>query len=144
MLKFSYPQINQCIDDIVNIGEQSFNHFYSKEKILERLNNKEYWTILSNNDKIPVGFQISYKEEYGKYLWLLGVHPSFQNRGIASKLIELQERISKDLAHQKIVVKTHEGHPEAIRLYLKKGFKHFKTIKHYWGNGLDALFFEKF
>jgi len=142
MIEFIQSPIEHCIKDILMIGNESFNHFYPREKISERLVDKTYWAILAHDNGIPMGFQISYKEDYGAYFWLLGVRPKNQKIGIGSKLIDLQEELSKRLGHQKIILKTHKEHPDAIRLYSKKGFNHFKTIEGYWGE-LDALFFEK-
>ena len=130
---------------IEEIGVKSFNNFYSKEKILERLSTQHYWANIARENGINLGFQISYIANNSEtYFWLLGVIPESRKKGIASRLIDLQCSSSEEHGHKEITLKIHLGHPEAIRLYEKKGFKHFHTEKDYWGVGKDALYFKKF
>ncbi len=136
-------KISECIDKISDIGNSSFNHFYTKEKILERLKEKQYWIFIIEEENFPIGFEISYKENSDTYLWLMGVHPNHRRKGLGSKLIDIQTEVSREEGYSKIRIKTHDGHPEAIKLYLKNGFVKVGIDLDHWGIGKDAILFEK-
>ena len=136
-------RISECIDKILDIGNSSFRHFYSKEKIFERLNGRQYWIFLLEEVGTATGFEISYPENKDTYLWLMGVRPNYQRKGLGSKLIDLQVEASRREGHLKIIIKTHKGHPEAMNLYKKKGFIEIRRESNHWGKGMDAIFFEK-
>lgn len=129
---------------IEEIGRQSFNQFYSSDKIIERLVGKYYWCNLARDNNKNVGFQISYSlNETETYFWLLGVIPQARKKGIASRLIDFQEDVSKKYDHNLIILRTHLGHPNAIRLYKQKGFEYSHEQKDCWGKDKNALYFKK-
>ena len=76
------------------------------------------------------------------YSWLGGVLKKYRRKGIASKLLDIQIQLSKELGYRKIKLKSHKGHPEMILFLKNKGFRKIKTKKDYWGKGLNAIFFE--
>ena len=56
---------------------------------------------------------------------LIIVHPDYQNKGIASKIISEYINFANN-NEKRIVIKTYKGNP-AQRLYLKLGFQIYKT-----------------
>ncbi len=137
------------LPEIERMGDLAFNQsFYSMQELARRLGRgfilEKYWANIAREKELNLGFQISYAfSKESTYLWLLGVIPEFREKGIASKLIDKQIQNSMLEGHKKIVLKTHKGCPEAIRLYEKKGFIHFDTEKDYWEKGKHALWYRK-
>lgn len=135
--------LGESLDDIQRIGKLVLEHFYSNEKILERLKGKKYWIYFAKDGEKIVGFKIWYEEDKkGIYSWLGGVDPNYRMQGIATELMELQFKISMEKGYSKVMLKTHKGHPEMLQLLKKKGFKQVKIDQDHWGKGLDAIFFE--
>jgi ribosomal-protein-alanine N-acetyltransferase len=68
----------------------------------------------------------------------IGVEPSFQRRGIASRLMNELERIAleRGCTHAYLEVRT-DNYP-AVELYLKLGYKTLYTRRQYYLDGSDA------
>lgn len=121
-----------------------FDSPYPKEKIIARLKGKKYWIYVAEDNMKIVGFKIWYEESPRKiYSWLGGVHPNYRRQKIATKLLQIQFEVAKKEGYKVVELKTHEGHPEMIAFVEKEGFKKTKVKKDYWGQGKDAIFYEK-
>lgn len=73
-------------------------------------------------------------------IYSIAVHPDFKNNGIAIKLMEKMERISKA---ETIILEVDSDNNAAIGLYKKLNFFQFSTYKHYYGNNMHAIRMKK-
>jgi len=89
-----------------------------------------------------VGFiagNVSNKESTG-WITTIAVHPEFQNRGIAQRLLlECENRMSVD----KIKLTVRKSNSKAIRLYEKNGYFQNEIWNSYYIDGEDAILFQK-
>ena len=143
-MDFRKVKLENVIDGILEVAKLSFNKFYSKEKIYDRLKDKKYWIYVAEDKGKIIGFKIWYEDPSIKiYSWLGAVHPNYRRKGIATKLIRIQFDMAKKMGYEIVQVKTHDGHPEMISLLSKEGFAQTKIDQDHWGIGKDALFYEK-
>jgi ribosomal-protein-alanine N-acetyltransferase len=89
-----------------------------------------------------VGFiagNVSNKESTG-WITTIAVHPEFQNRGIAQRLLlECENRMNVE----KIKLTVRKSNTKAIRLYEKNGYFQYEIWKAYYIDGEDAILFQK-
>lgn len=89
-----------------------------------------------------VGFiagNVSNKESTG-WITTIAVHPEFQNRGIAQRLLlECENRMSVE----KIKLTVRKSNTKAIRLYEKNGYFQYEIWNSYYIDGEDAILFQK-
>jgi len=89
-----------------------------------------------------VGFiagNVNNKESTG-WITTIAVHPEFQNRGIAQRLLlECENRMSVD----KIKLTVRKSNSKAIRLYEKNGYFQNEIWNSYYIDGEDAILFQK-
>lgn len=142
-MEYLESTLNESLEDIVNLEKVVFEHYYGRDKIKNRLNDKKHWIYLVKDKGKSIAFKVWYEDSGGQiYSWLGGVHPDYRRRGIASKLMDIQFDMARQQGYSKIKLKTHKGHPEMIALCKKRGFE-FKGIHNdHWRNGLDAIHFE--
>jgi len=136
--------LQECISEIFEIGQESFEQFYSMEKFLKRLENKEYWIYVAKDKKIA-GFKIFYEnDDMQIYDWLDAVMPEYRRKGIASRLMKMEIDFARQNNYSKIKLKTHEGHSEMIALCNKFGFVEVGREPHHWIDSIDkeAIFLE--
>ena len=74
------------------------------------------------------------------WITTIAVHPEFQNRGIAQKLLKECESIMK-MKTVKLTVR--KSNSKAIHLYEKNGYFIQDTWKSYYIDGEDAILFQK-
>ncbi len=142
-MEFIEASLEDSLANILRISERSFNGFYSKETIIERLKSKRYWVYIVKDGNAVIGYNICYED--GKatlYDWLMAVDSGYRRKGIATRLMDIQTDVAKRNGYSRITLKTHEGHPEMIALCRKRGFNEIKREPHHWGNERVAIFFE--
>jgi putative acetyltransferase len=61
------------------------------------------------------------------------VIPEFRGRGIATLILSALETWTKELSYRKCVLETGKRQPEAIRLYVKNGYKSIPNYGQYVG-----------
>ena len=143
-MKFEESNLENAINGILNIAKYSFTKFYSKEKIINKLKGKKYWIYVAKENNKIIGFKIWYELSPNKiYSWLGAVHPNYRREGMATKLMKIQFKVAKDLGYKVVEIKTHIGHPEMLKMLEKEGFIENKRDPNHWGNGKEAIFFEK-
>ena len=143
-MEFQEAKIEDVINGILEVVKASFSEVYSKEEIFKRLEGKKYWIYVAKTGENIVGFKIWYELNPNKiYSWLGAVHPNYRRKSIATKLMKIQFDLSKNLGYKIVEVKTHKGHPEMLNLLKKEGFKETKRDPDHWGNGKEAIFFER-
>lgn len=127
----------------LEILEKQFTEVFTKEKFLYDISNNSftnYFTYLVDDN--PIAF-INYYVMYERAeLININVLPDYQNRGIASKLLEymINDCINKNVTSITLEVK--ETNSNAIYLYKKYGFNKVGIRKGYY-QGIDGILMEK-
>ncbi|MFH1326745.1 MAG: GNAT family N-acetyltransferase [archaeon] len=144
-MQYLKATLDESLQDIFRVGEESFKKFYPREKFLERIKDKKYWIYLAKEKQEVVGFKIFYEDNDRElYSWLSAVKPKHRRKGIASTLMNLEINFAKENNYSKIKLKTHKGHPEMISLCKKFRFIEVGREPHHWKDNIDkeAIFFE--
>ena len=104
-----------------------WNEEIQKEKTLEELNKyiNDMKIVMVNNADAGIT-TFSEFEDYFQ-VGLTMIHPDFQNKGIATKIISGYIEIAR-LKKKRIIIKTFKENP-AQRLYQRLGFKIYKTTE---------------
>lgn len=92
-------------------------------EILRRLETRETIALIAYCDGEPAGFKLGYGLEQDLfYSWLGGVLPAYRNGGIAGRLLQAQETLSRQAGYRRLQVKTRNGFPDMLRLLIKHGY----------------------
>ena len=79
-------------------------------------------SIIVFDSKNPIGFKIGYKyNDITFYSWVGGVLPEYRKRGIAKKLVTLQEQWAKENSFLKLRTKSMNRFKPMMILNLKNG-----------------------
>ncbi len=107
---------------------------------LEDLKNKltSYLFLKATTNEKIIGTVRVHKEGNTCYVGRLAVHPDFQNRGVATKLLLEVERIFSACGRFELF--TGDRSVKNIRLYEKLGYKRFKTEL---VDGISLVYLEK-
>ena len=130
------------LDNILEIEELCYGpHHWSRESFLTELNNKisSYYVVVNNENRC-IGYSGLWKIVDEAHITNLCVHPKYQNKKIAHKLLL---NIIEECYREKIKFITLEvriSNKRAIHLYKKFGFKSLGVRKKYYqDNNEDAL-----
>ena len=127
----------------LDILEKNFTDVFTKEKVkFDMLNNTftNYYVYKVND--MPVAF-INYQIMYERAeLIQINVLETFQNKKIASNLIEFMINDLMKNNVSSITLEVKETNVKAIHLYKKYGFKEISIRKGYY-NGIDGILMEK-
>lgn len=130
------------IDDILQIEELCYGkHHWSKDSFLIELDNKisSYRTILNEENKC-VGYMGIWKIVNEAHVTNLSVHPDYQNRKLAHRLLLSSIDECYDDKIKFITLEVRVSNVKAIHLYEKFGFKSLGVRKKYYqDNNEDAL-----
>lgn len=132
-------EINQNdLDSINEIGSLIKDDFVRLNNIEDRLN-KEYVKIYVYDDNFIKGFvEIENHFEFTDII-NIAVLNSYQNKGIATKLLE---HVIKSTNATKIMLEVNENNTKAISFYKKNKFIEINRRKNYYGNK-DAIIMER-
>lgn len=129
------------IDDILQIEELCYGqHHWSRDSFLGELGNKisSYRCIVINNK--CTGYMGIWKITDEAHVTNLSVHPDFQNKKFAHRLLldSIDECYREKIKY--ITLEVRVSNEKAIHLYEKFGFKSLGLRKKYYqDNGEDAL-----
>lgn len=122
------------LDEILKIQEISNINLISKENLKNDLNNTNCRYFIFYIDDIPVGFiGISYILNTMDILSVL-VNPKYQNKKIASKLLEHVINFSNKNNINEIFLEVRSKNLVARHLYEKFNFKEIDMRKNYYKN----------
>jgi [ribosomal protein S18]-alanine N-acetyltransferase len=76
-------------------------------------------------------------------LYSIAVDPKHTGRGIGSTLIAQAEKIAQSRQCLSLRLEVHEKNQDAIKVYCKAGYHEFGRHARFYGDGGDALRFEK-
>lgn len=103
-----------------------FKNPYGQEEYTNRLGNKNNLILTAYIQNKPVGFKIGYElNDTTFYSWMGGVLPEVRNAGIASSLLQYQEKWCQGQGFEKIRVKTRVKHEAMTNFLNKNGYKEF-------------------
>ncbi len=130
------------IDSILKIEQLCYGaHHWSKESFQTELSNKisSYHCIVDENDNC-VGYMGIWKIMDEAHVTNLSVHPDFQNKKLAHKLLLNAIDICYREKIKFITLEVRKSNLKAIHLYEKFGFKSLGYRKKYYqDNNEDAL-----
>jgi polyisoprenyl-phosphate glycosyltransferase len=95
---------------------------YSYKHYEQRLRNKTSYILLARAHRKLVANSIAYVEDNNLYIWILGVKKEFRKRGIASKLLELNEKYAKKYKLTAVTAKVYNVSSTMQTLHIKKGY----------------------
>lgn len=130
------------IDDILQIEELCYGaHHWSKDSFITELNNKisSYRCVVNSEGKC-VGYMGIWKIVDEAHVTNLSVHPDYQNRKLAHRLLlsSIDECYKEKIKY--ITLEVRASNAKAIGLYEKFGFKSLGLRKNYYqDNNEDAL-----
>lgn len=75
-------------------------------------------------------------------LFIIGVLPGTQNKGLGSTLLRYCENEAKLFGADSVIVNAHSMQPQLHKFYKKNGYAKIGELKNYYANG-DATFFLK-
>ncbi len=129
------------IDFIVEIEELSFSSPWTKETILEEINQKPWSQVdVAISNDILVGFIVYWIVAEEIHLLNIAVHPSFRYKGIASAMINSLIQTAHKKKVEEILLEVRVSNRNAQTLYRKFGFKPLGIRKKYYSdNGEDAV-----
>ena len=129
------------IDDILQIEELCYGaHHWSKESFIMELNNPISTYRCIEIDKKCVGYMGIWKIVDEAHVTNLSVHPDFQNKKLAHRLLlaSIDECYKEKIKY--ITLEVRVTNERAIHLYEKFGFKSLGVRKKYYqDNNEDAL-----
>ena len=115
------------LDGVQIIHQLVFEGDQLKESKLEH--KKGLLAFVSMEGNIVTGFKFGYEVEEGIfYSWLGGVHPAYQKRGIASKLMKAQHDECKKRGYKKVRTYSNNARKAMIITNIKHGFDITETF----------------
>ena len=127
------------LESILNIEKKVYNEPYWNESMLKKLFNKDsneaIW-ITEIKQKI-IGFLIEQRCDEEINLLNIAIDRSFQNRGIAKKLIGYFLRIIPN--NSIVFLEVNKSNFIARKIYSNLNFKNIDIRKSYYNDGGDAL-----
>ncbi len=130
---------NELLEGMKIVHQLVFYDEFKQEKILGKPN---FCAFLAIEDGAVVGFKFGYEHEDGVfYSWLGGVHPVYQQRGIASRLMEAQHAWCKRQGYTRVRTYGVNDKKAMLIVNLKAGFDIIRTFND--DKGRHKIVFEK-
>lgn len=86
--------------------------------------------------------QISWPDGHKAELFILGVLPGSEHKGLGSQILQKSEESAQKFGAKSIIINTHSMHPQIHNFYQKNGYKKIGELENYYANG-NAVFFLK-
>ncbi|MCZ4295904.1 GNAT family N-acetyltransferase [Vibrio sinaloensis] len=113
--------LTECVEVVNDITE--FIHKETIGSLSERLEGKRYLIQIAEEEGQLLGFKIGYQlDEETFYSWFGGVSSKARNKGVAQKLLDVQERWVKEQGYKQLKVKSRNQFPAMLRLLLRNGY----------------------
>jgi len=127
------------LDEWLAFIDGADNAFYSALNKIDKIKN----AVVAYEDEKPVGCgavrELTADVMEVKRMFTL---PDYRKRGIAKEILAELEKWSKELGYRKCVLETGKRQPEAIDLYLKRGYSRIANYGQYVGVD-NSVCFEK-
>lgn len=128
--------ISKCIKYMESQGIYQWNEFYPNSDIIENDIKSEDCYVLKDNEKCVAYVAINEEQspEYSQINWFtdgrkvlvihrLSVHPKFQGKGIAKKILKFIEDFANKNNYSSIRLDAYSGNEKALKLYENFGYK---------------------
>jgi ribosomal protein S18 acetylase RimI-like enzyme len=128
--------ISNCIKHMERQGVYQWNEFYPNADIIENDIESEHCYVLKDNGKCIAYVAINEEQspEYSEIKWFsegrkvlvihrLSVHPEFQGKGIAKKMLNFIEDVATKNNYSCIRFDAYSGNKIALKLYEHFGYK---------------------
>ncbi|UCG70273.1 MAG: GNAT family N-acetyltransferase [Thermoplasmata archaeon] len=128
--------VQECMQHMNDQGIEQWNEQYPQSDIFISDIEKDSLFIIKNEENI-VGIivlseeqdeqydQIDWKDKFGKVLLVhrLAVHPKWQGKGIAQKLMDFGENYAKENGYSSIRLDTYSQNPRSLKLFEKRKYE---------------------
>jgi ribosomal protein S18 acetylase RimI-like enzyme len=130
----------KTMDGILHLHNQIFEN--GDELLVKVALRPNVLFVTAIEDNLVVGYKIGYSiSENRYYSWYGGVHKEYRERGIASKLMDLQHHLVKEAGYETIETKTRNKWRNMLILNIKHGFDVTETFKD--DEGIHRIVLEK-
>ncbi len=112
--------------DVVAISKQipEFEQTITLERLQSWLDGVVGLILIAKLGEVPVGYKVGYQlTEDIFYSWLGGVIPEHRQHGVATSLLNYQERWVRDSGYKQIKVKSMNRFPMMLNLLISNGYK---------------------
>jgi len=114
---------------------------YSLEHYQKTLAHKNPLIFMVMDNEKLVGDSVSYEENGSFYLWIMGIKEKYRNRGIGTKLLELNEEYAKANGFESVITKVFNVSVGMKRLLLSRGYQVIKVEKSEVNEKYDINYF---
>jgi len=114
--------LEECVQVVEQITE--FVHKETVESLSVRLRDKPRFLVqVAEEGEQLLGFKIGYQlDSQTFYSWFGGVSSLARNKGVAQRLLEIQEDWVAEQGYQYLKVKSRNQFPSMLRLLIKNGY----------------------
>ncbi|EED25782.1 acetyltransferase, gnat family [Vibrio sp. 16] len=114
--------MEECVQVVEQITE--FVHKETVESLSARLRDKPRFLVqVAEEGEQLLGFKIGYQlDSQTFYSWFGGVSSLARNKGVAQRLLEIQEDWVAEQGYQYLKVKSRNQFPSMLRLLIKNGY----------------------
>lgn len=138
-----YANVNDLLQVAQIANEQFKNEAWTYEQFLDELNQNNRIFLVSKCENIICGYVTALINGYEMEILYIAVKGEYQNKHIASKLLEELFEIASQKNIEKCFLEVKENNIKAICLYEKFSFKKISERKNYYKDGKNALILEK-
>jgi GNAT superfamily N-acetyltransferase len=134
-----FVKLVKLLDADLAIRDGEEHSFYAQFNKIDKIN----YVVLAYENETPIGCGAI--KEYGpgtmevKRMYVL---PESRKQGIASRVLSELEKWAYELSFTKCILETGKKQPEAIKLYMKNGYRQISNYGQYAGVE-NSLCFEK-
>lgn len=138
-LLFEHTFPEKYLASFHEVHEAVFASTFDEQKLNKKPN---LLIVLAIENERVVGFKLGYEHPDGIfYSWLGGVHPDFQQRGIAANCMKMQHFWCKEQGYQRVRTYGRNEKKAMLIVNLKAGFDIIKTFVD--DKGRHKIVFEK-
>lgn len=138
-----YANVNDLLQVVQIANEQFKNEAWTYEQFLDELNQNNRIFLVSKCENVICGYVTALINGYEMEILDIAVKGEYQNKHIASKLLEKLFEIASQKNIEKCFLEVKENNIKAISLYKKFSFKKISERKNYYKDGKNALILEK-
>jgi RimJ/RimL family protein N-acetyltransferase len=114
---------------------------FSLEKYRERLSDKNPSIRIIKYRGSIIGDSVAYKKGDDLYIWILSIGVKYRNKGLATRLLKLNEKFAKKGKLKSVTVKVYNVSTEMQRLLIKNRYIPEKIEKYPEDSRYNAIHF---
>lgn len=132
--------------DIVALSKQipEFEQVTTLERLQSRLDGAVGLILVAKFEGALVGYKVGYQlTEDTFYSWLGGVIPEYRKHGVATLLLNYQEKWARNLGYKEIKVKSMNRFPGMLKLLISNGYEIVGVDKGVCGSAGKIVFLKR-